>query len=165
MLSKKISEAINEQIKHEFYSAYYYLAIVAWCDSHNLTGAAHFFRLQSQEEWGHGMKFFEYMLDRNGKIQFEELQKPQMEFKSLSGCVSHAFEHEKFVTKRIYDLMDLAHKEKDYATVNLLNWFVEEQVEEEATMEQILDRMKIAGDEGTGILLIDNELSQRSAAE
>ncbi|RMH57528.1 MAG: ferritin [Candidatus Hydrogenedentota bacterium] len=160
-LAKQIEKKLNDQVNFEIYSAYYYLGMAAWCEERNLNGAGHFFRLQAKEELEHAMKFFDYILERGGSIALEPISRPAASYKSLRDVVSAALKHEREVTSRIEEMMDSARAKKDYATQNLLDWFVEEQVEEENSMEKILARMDLAGDKGAGLLMIDKELGKR----
>lgn len=164
MLSKKLVKELNEQIKHEYFSAYYYLSMASWCESENLAGAAKFMRLQAQEEIGHGMKFFDYIHEQGEKVTLQALDAPKANFKSLLEIFELSLEHEKFVTKKIYGIMDLATQEKEYATISFLRLLVDEQVEEEASMDKILRKVKMVGTNPAGLLLIDDQLGSRATA-
>jgi ferritin len=162
MLSKAILEAVNDQIHHELYSAYLYLSMSAYLEAVNFRGFAHWMRVQSKEEVNHAMKLFDYVNDRNGRVTFKALEEPPANFKSVLDTFEHAFEHEKKVTGMIYNLYALATNEKDYATQVALQWFITEQVEEENTAMTVVDRLKIAGDDGTALLFLDRELGARA---
>ena len=161
MLGKKMETALNRQINNEFYSAYIYMAMSAYSTFIGLKGAANWFTVQSQEEMVHFNKFYKFVLDRGGKIELLAVQKPPFEFKSLTDMFEQTLKHEKFITKCINDLVDLARKEKDHATEAMLQWFVTEQVEEEANPTEILGQLKLAGKDGNGLLMIDKDLATR----
>lgn len=165
MLSKTLVSELNEQIKHEFYSAYYYLSMAAWCETEHLSGASNFFKLQAREECGHAMKFYAYISDQGGQVELKAIEAPKRDFKSLLETFELSLEHEKFVTKRIYGLMDLAHQEKEYATISFLRLLVDEQVEEESSMDKMVKKLKLVGKDGAGLLFIDGQLGQRAASE
>jgi ferritin len=164
MISDKLTAELNEQIMYEFSSAYYYLSMAAWCQSANLSGAASFFQLQAQEECGHAMKFYNYVLEQGGHVLLKALEAPRGDFSSLLDCFERSLAHEKFVTGRIYGLMDLAHQEKEHATISFLRALVDEQVEEESSMDKIVKQLKLVGDSGTGLLMVDARLAARAAA-
>lgn len=165
MLSQKMLEELNRQIKQEFTSAYYYLALCAYSELNNFNGAGKFFRLQYQEELSHALKLFDYVVTRrSGHVQLYAISEPKLRCDSLLQAFEAALANEQETTKGIYRVMDLAHKEHDYATMTLLNWFAEEQAEEEALMQRFTDRLRLVGDSGPGLLLIDNELGQRQIA-
>lgn len=161
MLSKKMIDQLNEQIKHELYSGHLYLSMAAYCASIDLDGSANFFIVQEQEERFHAMKFFHYVNEQGGDVKIYALDQPKMDFKSLQEVFDLAWKHEQSVTQRIYKLMDLAIQEKDYATQSLLQWFINEQVEEEATMLGILKQIQLVGESGQGVLMLDREMAQR----
>lgn len=162
-LSKAIQDAINDQIHHEFHSAYVYLAMSAYLEAASFKGFAHWMRMQAKEEVTHAMKLFDYVNDRNGRVQLKALEQPPLEFKSILATFEQALEHEKKVTSLIYSLYEKATKENDYATQVQLTWFITEQVEEEATATEVVDRLKIAGNDGAALLLLDREMGSRSA--
>src|SRR5687768_6170400 len=162
-LSKDIQEAINDQIHHEFLSAYVYLAMSAYLEAASFKGFAHWMRLQAEEESNHAMKLFDYVNDRNGRVELKALEKPPLEFKSVLATFEQALEHEKKVTQLIHNLYEKATREGDYATQVQLTWFITEQVEEEATATEVVDRLKIAGNDGAALLMLDRELGARSA--
>jgi len=160
MISKKLEKALNEQINKELYSEYYYLGMAAWFNDKGLDGFANFFKVQVQEERFHAMKMYDYLVNRGGKVELETIQKPPQDFESAEDIFKKAYEHEQFVTKSINDLMDLAIAENDHATRNFLNWFIEEQVEEEASMDELLTKVRMIGSKGQ--LMLDGQLAQRS---
>lgn len=161
MLSAEMVAKLNEQIKHELYSAQYYLAMAAYCVNQDLDGFANFFVVQAEEERAHGMKLFKFLADLGEKIEITGLDAPKSDFASISEVFDLALQHEQFVTKLIYGLMDQAHAEKAHAAMSFLQWFVDEQVEEEASMSKLVNKVKRAGDDGYAILLLDNELAGR----
>lgn len=162
MPSQKLINELNQQIKDEFFSAQYYLAMAAFCAEKSLDGFANFFVVQAEEERFHAMKFFNYLLELGEKPVITGFEDPQTDFGSLEDVFVKALEHEKFVTGRIYTILDAAHEDKHYATINFLQWFVEEQVEEEASMDSILEKIKLIGEKGQGIYMLDKEMSQRT---
>lgn len=162
MLSKGIQDAINAQIHHEFHSAYLYLSMSAFMESANFKGFAHWMRVQSREEVNHAMKLFDYVNDRNGRVTLRTLEQPPASFDSVLATFEQALEHEKKVTQMIHDLYELATREQDYATQVALQWFITEQVEEEASATEVVDRLKIAGNDGAALLILDRELGARS---
>jgi len=161
MISKKLNDKFNEQIKNELYSGHYYLSMAAFCSSVNMNGFANFFIVQEQEERFHAMKFYNFINERDGMVKILGLDSPKTDFKSLEEVFELAWKHEQLVTRLIYDLMDLAIAEKDHAAQSFLKWFVDEQVEEEATMHEILEKIRLVGEKGEGIFLLDKEMAQR----
>jgi ferritin len=156
-----VREAMNEQIKHELYSAYLYLSMAGSFEVANLPGFAHWMRKQSEEEREHAMKVFDFLLDRGERVQLQAIDQPPSAFRSSLDTFEQALEHEKEITSRIHELYDLAVRESDYPAQVLLNWFVAEQVEEEKAATEIVERLRIAGEEGAAILLLDSELGER----
>ncbi len=161
MLSKNLQKAINDQINKEFFSEYLYLSMAAHCKTVNMDGIANYFLVQAQEEHFHAMKFFNFVNDRGGKVELKAIAAPKVHFKSLIEIFEETLEHEKLVTASIHGLMELAIKEKDHAVTSFLKWYVDEQVEEEATVGKILHKLKLIGAEGHGLLMIDNELAAK----
>jgi ferritin len=161
MLSKAMEKALNDQINKEVYSEYFYYAMAAYLFSVNLDGFANFFLVQSQEEHDHVMKFFNYINDRGGRVRIKGIDEPKNEYESPQQVFELALKHEQYVSKSINEIMDLAIQEKDHAAKVFLQWFVDEQVEEEASMDRILNRIKLIGGEGHGLLMIDSELAKR----
>ena len=161
MISKKLEDAINSQINKELYSAYFYLAMSAYCTTKDLDGFANFFYVQYQEETFHAMKFYHFVLDRGGNVVLTKIDTPPADFKSPLDVFEKTLEHEKFVTKSINELLDLAIKENDHASSSFLKWYVDEQVEEEATITKLVNKMKLVGDNVGGLFIIDAELKAR----
>jgi ferritin len=162
VLSDKLLHELNEQIKYEFFSANYYLAMAAHCAAEDFNGFANFFIVQAEEERFHAMKFFNFINEKGGRAVIRALDEPKNQFSSLEEIFALSLKHEQFVTNRIYGLMDLAVAEKEHSTISFLNWFIDEQVEEEASMSEILSKVKRLGETGQGIYLLDQELSQRT---
>ncbi len=165
MLSKTVQDAMNEQVNNEFYSAYQYLAMAAYCESVNLPGFAQWMRTQSQEETEHAMKFYDFILDRNGRVVLQAIEGPVIEFGSPLEVFEQALEQEQKVTAMINDLYGLAVKESDYASQAFLQWFVTEQVEEEKNAGDIAETLKMVGDKSEMLFLLDRELGQRGNSE
>jgi len=163
MISQAIQDAMNEQIKNELFSAYLYLSMAAYCESINLKGFAHWMRVQHQEETGHAMRFFDFINDRGGRVTLQAIPQPPTEFKSPLDIFEQTLEHERKVTAMINKIYDLAVKEGDYASQALLQWFVTEQVEEEKSATEILEKLRLAGDRGSALLYLDHELGEREA--
>jgi ferritin len=161
MLNKKIQDAINEQINKEFYSAYLYLAMAAYFDANNLPGFAHWMRAQYREETQHALKFYRYVNERGGRVFIKAIDEPPAEFGSPMKAFDQTLEHEQFVTGLINKLYELALEEKDYATQSLLRWYIDEQVEEEANASYIVETLKLVGEKGSGLILLDRQLAQR----
>ena len=162
MISKKLQNAINKQINKELYSEYLYLSMVAYLESIGLEGFANFFKVQVQEERFHTMKFFDYVNERGGRVVLEAIDRPQIEFKSPVEIFEIAYKHEQYVTKLINELMEVAIKENDHAAKSFLNWYIDEQVEEEASMDKILNQLKMIDGKGQGMLMLDKELATRT---
>lgn len=163
MLSKKMQDALNEQIRHELGSAYIYLSMAAYCESKNLPGFAHWMKLQAQEELGHAMRFYKYINERGGRVVLQALEQPPVEFESPQDVFAKTLAHEQFITGRINELYALALAEKDYATQSFLTWFIDEQVEEEAHATEIVETLKMVGDKGQALIMLDRQLARRGA--
>jgi len=161
MISEKLLKGLNDQTNYEFLSAHYYLALAAYCNDQDLDGFAHFFVIQAEEERFHAMKFYNFINDMDGRVTITGISDPENEFNSLIDVFQTALEHEESVTKRIYNLMDIAIEEREHATISLLKWFVDEQVEEEASMKNIIKKLKRLGEDTHGIYMLDQELAQR----
>lgn len=161
MISEKIQNAINDQIKAEFESSYIYLAMAAYCESLNYKGFGIWFKKQADEEQGHAHKFYEYLTERGGRVIIKGFETPPLEFGSVMGAFQKAYEHEKYITGRINSIYDLAVAEKDYATQERLNWFVKEQVEEEASASEMLETIKMVGDKPGSLIYLDRHAAKR----
>ena len=162
MLSKKMEKALNEQLNAELYSAYLYLAMSAWFESQNVPGFAAWMRIQHREETVHGMKFFKFVAERRGRVALKAIEEPAREWKSPLAAFEAAFKHEQYITGRIGDLVNLAVEEKDHAANAFLQWFVNEQVEEEASVDGIVQKLKMAEKSPGALLMLDHELGQRT---
>ena len=163
MLNKTIQDAMNEQIKNELYSAYLYLSMSAYCEAANLSGFAHWMRVQAQEEVSHAMKFYEFIYGRGGRVVLQAINQPPVEFQSPLDVFEQTLGHEQKVTAMIHELYTLAVQEKDYASQAFLQWFVTEQVEEEDSATQIVETLKMIGDKRHALLMLDRELGGRGA--
>ncbi len=161
MLSERITEALNKQINNEIYSAYLYLSMSAHSTFIGLKGFANWFMVQYQEEMVHAMKIYDYINAQGGQVKLMAVAQPPTEFGSPLEMFEKTLEHEKFVTKCINDLVDLASKEKDHASNIFLQWFVTEQIEEEANDNEIISKLKLVGKEVNGLFMIDKELAAR----
>ena len=163
MISKNIQTALNKQLNAEYYSSYFYLSMSAYFEANDLQGFAKWFRMQADEEYAHAMKIFDYVYQIGGEVELQKIDGPKTEWNSFLDVFKDTFEHEQVVTKSINELVDLAQNEKDHATVNFLQWFVSEQVEEEATAQMNVKKMEMIGDSKSGLFMLDNELGSRTA--
>jgi ferritin len=163
MLTEAMQNAINQQIKDELYSAYLYLSMAAYFEANSLPGFASWMRFQSQEEVDHAMKFFDFVNERGGRVKLQAIEQPTFEFESPLAVFQATYEHEQKVTGLIHNLYALAMEENDYAAQVMLHWFIDEQVEEEATASQILDTLERIGDKDQGLIMLDRELGRRGA--
>ncbi len=161
MISKKMEDALNNQVAAEYYSAHLYLAMSAYFESVDLPGFANWMRIQYQEEMSHAEKLFDYIIERDGRALLKAFDAPQAEWKSTLEVIEETYRHEQKVTGLINDLTDLAISEKDHASQIFLQWFVNEQVEEEASVKSIIQQLKLLGDSKAGLFQIDRELGQR----
>ena len=160
-ISKKIEDAINKQVNAEFFSAYLYLGMSARCTEMNLKGIANWLYVQAQEEMTHAMKFHKFVLERNGHVNLPNIDGVPSEWKGPLQMFKVAYEHEQKVTGMINNIVDLALAERDHATASMLNWFVDEQVEEEANASEIYEKLKLIADSKEGLFMLDKELSVR----
>lgn len=163
MLSRVIEDELNKQINEELFSAYLYFAMSAHFEAENWKGFASWLRIQGLEELTHADKFYKFILERGGRIELLPIDKPQKEWKNALSAFEDALEHEQHITGRINYLMDLAIKEKDYATQSMLKWFVDEQVEEEANFSEIVAKLKMIEDSPRALFYLDHELSKRKS--
>lgn len=161
MVSKKMEKALNKQINAELYSAYLYASMAAYFESRNLSGFAHWMKLQAQEEVEHAQKFYNYIFDAGGRVVLEALDKPPSEFASSLHAFEETLKHERHVTSLIHRLVDQARAESDHATEVFLQWFVTEQVEEEAAAAKLVEELKLIGDAPQGLFMMDRQLAQR----
>jgi ferritin len=160
-LSKKMSDALNAQIKEELFSSYIYLSMAAYCEANNLSGFAHWMRVQSQEEMEHALKFYGYIHDRGGRVMLQAIDQPPVDFKSATDVFEQTLAHEQYITGKIHSLYGQAFEENDYASQILLQWFVNEQVEEEKNATEILNTLRMIGDKGQGLIMLDRQLARR----
>ncbi len=160
-MKPELTAAFNEQITREFSSSYQYLAMAAWLEARSFPGMAHWMRLQSEEEWAHGMKFYQFVLDRSQVVELGPIPAPDVDFDSPLAVFARSLAAEEAVTAAINDLYALATELRDYASLPLLDWFVNEQVEEEATVSQVIDDLERAEGEGHALLMLDRELGAR----
>jgi ferritin len=163
MIGQSLTDALNEQLKQELYSSYLYLAMSAYADSQNLSGFAHWLRLQANEEQAHAMKFYEFILDRDGRVQLLALPQPPRDFGTPLDLFEQVLAHEQEITSLIEQLYRQAAAAQDHATQILLEWFITEQVEEEKTATQLLETLRMAGDNKVALLMLDRELGARQA--
>ena len=161
MLKEEVANALIIQLNKEFQSAYIYLGMSAFASKKGLAGCANWFLIQYQEELAHAMKLFKYLEDQQVSITLPEIKKVGVEFKSILDTFKKALAHEISMSTNLNELSDLSMKAKDHATYNMLQWYVTEQVEEEATLNTIIDKMKLIGDNGYGLYVIDQELATR----
>jgi len=160
-ISKKMEDAINKQVNAELYSAYLYLGMSANCTEMNLKGMANWLYVQSQEEMTHAMKFYRFILGRNGHPTLPSIEGVRDDWKTPLEMFEAAYAHEQKVTGMINNLADIAISERDHATASMLNWFVDEQVEEEANSSEIAEKLKLIGESKDGLFMLDKELSTR----
>lgn len=163
MLSDKMQGALNDQINMEFFAFYQYLAMAAYFESQNLLGFANWMHVQSNEEDTHAMKFYDYINDRRGRVTLKALETPKNDWSSPLEVFQDALKHEQRVTASINNLVNLAIQEGDHATNSFLKWFVDEQVEEEANVDAVIQDLKRVGDSSQGLFLLDRELAGRQA--
>ena len=163
MLNAQLEQALNEQMNSELYSAHLYLSMAAYFETETLPGFAHWMRIQHQEEVSHALRIFDYINDRDGRAVINSIAQPPTEFESVHSAMEMTLDHERSVTAMIEDLYRVAQDHKDYATHVLLEWFIEEQVEEEKSARDIVDHLKRIGADGTGLLILDARLADRTA--
>lgn len=161
MLSPKMEKALNDQINAEMFSAYLYLAMVAYFQEKNLAGFANWMTIQNQEETFHAMKFFRYVIERGGRVKLGPIETPQFEWASPLAAMEAAQKHEQYISGRINDLVNLAIKEKDHATASFLGWFVDEQVEEEDSVNTVVQKLRLLGTDGGGLFMMDRDMATR----
>jgi len=161
MISKKMEAALNDQIREETYSAYLYWSMAAWFEAENLRGFANWMRVQTQEEMVHAIKFYTFILDRGGGVKLQALAAPANKWDSPLAAFQAAYKHEQHITGRINELTALARKENDNAALIMLEWFVNEQVEEEKNADEKVKTLKLVGDNGHAILMLDREAATR----
>jgi ferritin len=165
MLSPKIEELLNQQIKNEFYSAYLYLSMAAWLHDFGLNGYAHWFRVQAQEERDHAMIFMNYIIQANGRVHLYAIDEPNFEFKNVEELLDLNLSHEQMVTSLIYNIASTARDEKDFKTEEMIKWFITEQVEEEANAIDNINGYKLFGSDGKGLYMLDAQKATRVYAQ
>jgi ferritin len=164
-IGKAMQDALNDQINKEFFSSYLYLSMAAYFEDKNLMGFAHWMRLQADEEREHAMKFYNFILDRGGRVLLKAIDAPQTEWKSNLEVAEQVAEHEAKVTASINALYELALQEKDYPAQAMLQWFITEQVEEEKNAAELVAKLRLIEERGTAVLMLDHRLSKRSGEE
>lgn len=161
MIKDRVAKAINEQINKEFYSAFLYLSMSAHFNDKNLDGFSNWMNIQFQEEQFHALKMFNYLAERGGTVELEKIDKPKIEWETILEVFEDTLEHEQLITASINNLMDIALEESDHATASFLRWYIDEQVEEESTVEGLLNQLNLIGGKGHGLLMLDRELGGR----
>jgi len=164
MISKKMEAILNKQMNSELYNSNLYLAMAAWFETQNLTGLAHWMKVQAGEECGHAMRFYDHMKERRGVILVSAVPAVPLKYKSPFHAFEEAYKHEVSVSVAINKMVETASAEKDYATAIMLHWFVSEQVEEESATEAIVQQLKMAGDSKASLMRIDHQFGKRKAA-
>ena len=165
MISDAMQQSLFTQLNDEFSSSYLYLAMSAYCNHIDFNGAANWLKLQYEEEQGHATRIYNYLIEQGAHVELQAIPQPPSEFGSILEVFKASLAHEQKMTERLNNLSDQALKEKDHATYNLLQWFVNEQVEEEATLGGIISKLKMVKEDGYGLLMIDNELGSRPAPD
>ncbi len=160
-MSPQLQDKYNDQITLEFASSYAYLQMAAFFDDANLPGFSNWMRQQAEEERVHAMKFFDFVLDRGNQVELRTIAAPSSDYTSTRSVFEASLAHERKVTRSIHDLYGQATDEKDYESLPLLHWFINEQVEEEATVSELIEQIAMAGDNGAALLLLDRELGTR----
>ncbi|CAM4384542.1 ferritin [Paenibacillus tarimensis] len=161
MINDTLSEALNDQMNFEFYSAQVYLAMAGYCSGESLDGFANFFIVQAEEERFHAMKIYKYLNDRGIRVQITGMDDIRNDYGSILEAFEHAYDHEKIVTKRIYHLSDLAMNDREHATIQFLKWFIDEQVEEESMFDSIINKLKRIDKDSNAFFMMDNDFAQR----
>ena len=162
MASQRVLDALNNQLQMEFFSEYFYISMEAYFADNNLDGFANFFNVQAREERDHAYKIFNYIGRAGGKVVLQGIEQPKTNFESPLDVFESALEHEKLISNSIHDLVDLAISEKDHTTSSFLRWFIDEQSEEEENMEKIVKKLRLLKNDPAGLLMIDQELAQRT---
>jgi len=161
MIDKKMQKALGDQINAEMYSFYLYLSMSAWFESVNLHGFAHWMKIQSREEMAHAMKIYDFVIERGGRPDFAAIEKPAATWTTPLAAFQAAYKHELVITASIYKLAELAAAIKDHATASFLKWFIDEQVEEQANSDAVVQKLRLAGDATGALFMIDRELAAR----
>lgn len=161
MISKEMQERLNKQLNNEFYAFYLYLSMSAYCTNISYDGFARWFSLQSDEERGHAMRIYRYLLDQDAPIKLLPIDQPPSDFKSLVDVIEQTLANEQKVTKQICELASFAQKDNDFATATFLQWFITEQIEEESLVRNVLDQIKRIQNSNEGLMILDRELGSR----
>lgn len=161
MLSERLVKELTSQYNYELSSAHVYIAMAAYCSNEDLDGFANFFKVQTEEERFHASKFYDFINTMGGKVTIEAIPEPENNFSSMVDVFEKGLAHENTVTKRIYNLMDIAMEEKEHATISFLKWFIDEQVEEEETFTNIIKKLKRIGNDTNALYMLDSELAAR----
>lgn len=162
MMKETLSQALIDQMNYEFYSAQVYLAMAGYCSGESLDGFANFFIVQAEEERFHAMKIYKYLNDRGVRVHVAGMETPRNEYSSVLEAFEHGYAHEQIVTKRIYDLSDLAMNDREHATIQFLKWFIDEQVEEESMFDTIINKLKRIEKDSNAFFMMDTEFAQRT---
>jgi ferritin len=162
MINETIRAALSKQFNNELHSSYTYLAMAAWCDEHGLKGFANWMRVQAQEEMAHAMILHNYLRDQSAHLDFFPVAAPHVEADSIRALFDHAFKHEQGVTASFLHIASLARDASDFATGNFIQFFIDEQVEEESSFRDIMDQLKLIGDAGHVLFMLDREMAQRA---
>ncbi|MFW9910025.1 MAG: ferritin [Candidatus Thorarchaeota archaeon] len=163
-ISRELADAINDQINFELYSAYIYLSMAAWFEEKNLPGMGHWMEVQVDEEYAHAIRFYRHIIERGGRVLMKAIEGPDSEWESPADVFKTAYEHEQIVTSRIYKIGEIADREGDRAAKGMLQWFYDEQIEEEKNTSEIYSTLKMIGDNVHALLMLDRELGARPAA-
>lgn len=161
MINERVRKVINEQINKELYSSYLYLSMSAYFENKNLKGFANWTRVQALEESAHGLKFYDYLNNRGGKVELAPIEGPKTNWNSILEIFEEIYEHEQKVTALINNIAHVAFEERDFATQSYIQWFVNEQVEEESNASGLIEQLKLIGDNSSGIFMLDKELGTR----
>jgi len=161
MASEKLLKALNDQFNFELASGYAYMAMAGYCSDRNMNGFAHFFIEQAKEEYGHAMKFYGFIYDMDGRVRAQTMEEPKNDYDSFLEVFKAALHHEELVTSKINNILDMAMEEKSYPTIQFLQWFVEEQLEEENSMKDVIFKLEGIKDNFQGLYLLDKELGAR----
>jgi ferritin len=163
-ISQELADAINDQINFELYSAYIYLSMAAWFEEAKMPGMGHWMEVQVDEEFNHAMRFYRHIVERGGRVIVKAIEGPQTEWTSPLDIFETAYKHEQVVTERIYKIGDIADQQKDRSAQNMLNWFYNEQTEEEKNTSEIRDQLKMIGDNIQALIMLDQKLGTRAPA-
>ena len=164
MLKERIEKALNDQVNAEIFSAYLYLSMSSCFAAMNFSGFAQWMKVQAMEEMSHAMKIYDFIIERGGRVTLAQIDAPETAWESPLAAFEAAYKHEQYITSRINDLVDMAIEERDHATNIFLQWFVSEQVEEEASADEIVQKLKLVGSQGNAIFMLDRELGSRGFA-